>query len=110
MNTKRVRILNKGENKIGRIVYWMSRDQRVNDNWALIYSRLLASKNQKGLTVVFTLVDNFLGATLRQYDFMFEGLKEVQVKLAELNIPFKLLIGNPEQSIIDFVNRNNISA
>ncbi|MBX2974648.1 MAG: deoxyribodipyrimidine photo-lyase [Ignavibacteriaceae bacterium] len=110
MNTKRVRILNKGENKIGRIVYWMSRDQRVNDNWALIYSRLLASKNQKGLTVVFTLADNFLGATLRQYDFMFEGLKEVQVKLAELNIPFKLLIGNPAQSIIDFVNRNNISA
>ncbi|MDP3831021.1 MAG: deoxyribodipyrimidine photo-lyase, partial [Ignavibacteriaceae bacterium] len=70
MNKNRIRILKDGVNKPGTIVYWMSRDQRVNNNWALIYARLLASKNQTGLAVVFTLVNNFLGATERQYHFM----------------------------------------
>jgi deoxyribodipyrimidine photo-lyase len=110
MNKNRIRILKDGVNMPGTIVYWMSRDQRVNDNWGLIYARLLASKNQTGLSVVFTLVNNFLGATERQYHFMLEGLKEVEINLRKLIIPFYLLLGEPEEVLPKFLTEHEISS
>ena len=41
----------------------------------------------------FNLVPKFLDATLRQYSFMIEGLKETEVALRSLGIPFHLLKG-----------------
>ena len=39
-NKHRVRELKVGEVKgKGPVIYWMSRDQRVADNWALIYAK-----------------------------------------------------------------------
>jgi len=31
--------LNIGEEKRGPVIYWMSRDRRANDNWALIFAK-----------------------------------------------------------------------
>ncbi|RJQ62063.1 MAG: hypothetical protein C4517_06990 [Stygiobacter sp.] len=39
MNLKRLRILPEGNQKVGPIVYWIQRDQRVHDNWALLYAQ-----------------------------------------------------------------------
>jgi len=64
------------------VVYWMSRDQRVQDNWALLYAQQLAQEHCKKLVVVFNLVPKFLEAGLRQYDFMLRGLQEVESDLA----------------------------
>src|SRR5690606_7508578 len=40
---ERVRVLHEPKGKEGRkatgVVYWMSRDQRANDNWALLYAQ-----------------------------------------------------------------------
>ncbi|MCK7528985.1 MAG: deoxyribodipyrimidine photo-lyase [Ignavibacteriales bacterium] len=41
------------------MVYWMSRDQRVGDNWALLYSQGLAMGLKVPLIVVFCLVPLF---------------------------------------------------
>ncbi|CAI7846821.1 unnamed protein product [Closterium sp. NIES-53] len=38
VNPGRVRELRKGLRRTGPVVYWMSRDQRSKDNWALIYA------------------------------------------------------------------------
>lgn len=84
------------------VVYWMSRDQRVQDNWALYYAARRANLAAQPLWVVFCLVDSFLGAGLRQYHFMLSGLKEVTLELKDLNINFKLLIGEPEDKIVEF--------
>ncbi len=81
----------------------MQRDQRVEDNWALIYAIELALQNQKPLVVVFNLVPNFLEATFRQYDFMLKGLRFVEQKLLDLNIPFQILLGKPEENIPKFI-------
>ena len=97
MNQKRIRILQKNKKKVGPVVYWMCRDQRVNDNWALLFSQELALKQP--LVVVFCLVPQFLGATIRQYDFMLKGLKELEKNLTEKNIPFYMLTGSPEEEI-----------
>ncbi len=94
----------------GPIVYWMSRDQRVEDNWALIYAQALAVQYKRPLVVIFGLVPTFLDATWRQYGFMLRGLEEVEKKLLKLQIPFCLLLGNPALTISDFVKKYNVSA
>jgi len=109
MKEKRIKILQDGNTQNGPVVYWMQRDQRVNDNWALIYAYEKAKEKNEQLIVVFNLVTNFLEATLRQYYFMIEGLKEVEQNLAKLNIPFVLLTGKPEVNISYFVNKHNVS-
>jgi len=99
----RVRQLNaKAEGK-GPVVYWMSRDQRVSDNWALLYTQAKALDKKQPLIVTFCLVPRFLDATLRHYRFMLEGLKEVEGRLQDLNISFRLLCGQPEEQIPFFV-------
>jgi deoxyribodipyrimidine photo-lyase len=61
----------------GAVIYWISRDQRVTGNWALLHAQSLALARQTPLAVVFTLADSFLGATLRQFGFMLRGLASV---------------------------------
>ena len=107
MLVERVKILKEGEPVKGPVVYWMQRDQRTDDNWALIFAQLKAKENDQPLIVVFNIVNKFLDATLRQYTFMIEGLKEVEQNLNKLNIPFQLLIGSPEKTIPEFIEKNN---
>ena len=95
VNPKRIRALKKESQAKGPVIYWMSRDQRVNDNWALLYAKELAQKHDSHLAVAFCLVPQFLGATSRQYRFLLQGLKEVEKNLQALNIPFFLLQGDP---------------
>ncbi|HLO57511.1 MAG TPA: deoxyribodipyrimidine photo-lyase [Bacteroidales bacterium] len=109
VNIKRVKTLRKGRPAVGPVLYWMSRDQRVNDNWALAYAIELAENNNQQIMVVFNLVDNFLGATWRQYDFMIRGLKKTEQQLADLNISFSVLIGDPEITIPGYIKSNQIS-
>lgn len=85
------------------VVLWMSRDQRVFDNHAIHYAQSMAKTRGLPLRVVFNLVPRFLDATLRQYSFMIEGLKEVESQLRNLGIPFHLLFGNPLETIPQFV-------
>lgn len=109
VNEKRIRILQKGNATNGPVVYWMSRDQRAHDNWALLFAQQLALENRKPLIVLFNLVPNFLEATIRQYGFMLKGLMEVESGLNKYNIPFFLLSGKPEEEIPQFLKKVNAS-
>ncbi|MEO8231808.1 MAG: deoxyribodipyrimidine photo-lyase [Ignavibacteriota bacterium] len=109
INEKRVRLLQKGNEDNGPVVYWMSRDQRVYDNWALLFAQNLALEKKKSLVVIFNLVPNFLEATIRQYGFMLKGLREIETKLTSYNIPFFLLSGKPEEQIPKFIKKINVS-
>ncbi len=104
VNSSRIIKLNVGEADKGPLVYWMSRDQRVNDNWALLFAQQMADDYRKTLVVVFALSPEFEGATLRHYDFMLKGLQQVEKNLESLNIPFFVLPGNPPQVIAEFIN------
>jgi len=108
MNLNRVRALNEVRYKSGPVVYWMSRDQRANDNWAIIHAQNLALKHKTTLVVLFCLVPNFLGATIRQYGFMLKGLQEVEKELSKKNIRLIVLTGKPENEIPKFIKRNKI--
>jgi deoxyribodipyrimidine photo-lyase len=109
MNERRIRLLQDGKETNGPVIYWMSRDQRVHDNWALIFAQKLAVERKIPLVVVFNLVPDFLEATIRQYGFMLKGLKEVESELGRYNIPFFLLQGSSQVEIPNFIKRNNVS-
>jgi deoxyribodipyrimidine photo-lyase len=93
----------------GPVVYWMSRDQRVQDNWALIFSQGKALEQKAPLLVVFCLTPVFLGATLRHYAFMLRGLEETAKKLKEANIAFFLLQGMPDAVLSAFLKKHHAS-
>ena len=104
INPRRIRKLNNLNYKSGDIVYWMSRDQRLSDNWALLATQAFVKKYNVNLVVIFCLVPDFLNATIRQYGFMLDGLQQVASGLKKKNIPFYLLTGNPGTEIPKFVN------
>jgi deoxyribodipyrimidine photo-lyase len=110
INRARVRPLNQAHPGPGPVIYWMSRDQRVRDNWALLYAQELARSRGQPLGVVFCLAPAFLGATLRQYGFMLKGLQEVAGDLADVNLPFFLLTGEPAQELPGFVANHRVGA
>lgn len=102
---QRVRVLKDFKPGVGPVVYWMSRDQRVRDNWALILAQQIAIENRIPLGVVFCLVPEFLGATLRHYDFLLQGLEELESDLQKKRIPFFLICGKPEEQLPRFVRK-----
>lgn len=108
--TERIRFLNNCPDQAGPIVYWMSRDQRVQDNWALAYAQYLANAYKQPLLVIFNLVPQFAQATWRQYYFMLKGLEEVAEELDQLRIPFHILTGSPTLTIPQLIEREHVSA
>ena len=109
MNNKRVKQQKDAEYGNGPVVYWMQRDQRVNDNWALIFAFEKAKELNQPLVVAFSLVPKFLDATIRQYGFMLKGLEGVEKSLEKLNIPFFLSLGNPGNEIVKLSKKLNAS-
>lgn len=83
----------------GPVVYWMSRDQRADDNWALLFAQEQAIAHARPLAVVFTLAPAFLGAQARHYAFMLAGLEATAARLAALDIAFVMLTGEPTETL-----------
>lgn len=110
VNERRIRLIKDGPEHEGPVLYWMSRDQRVKDNWAFLFAQDLALERKKPLGVLFCLVPQFLNATVRHYDFMLQGLREVEKALAKANISFFVKTGAPENEIPRFVAEQNVGA
>jgi len=92
------------------VVYWMSRDQRADDNWALLRAAELAREGRVALRVVFNLVPKFLEATARQYGFMLTGLQETEEALRKKGIPFHLTTGWPVDTVPAFIRKQTAAA
>lgn len=107
IHPERIHYFNNAPYQGGCVIYWMQRDQRVEDNDALVHAQDLAIRYQQPLLIVFCLVNQFIGATARQYGFMLKGLQMVESELLESNIPFVLLPGNPESVLPSFLKDVN---
>lgn len=105
--TERARYLSSHQKTGQCVVYWMSRDQRVHDNWALLFAQQKAIEKKLPLVVVFYLVKQFLGAKSWHFAFMIEGLKEVARTLSQYHIPFFLVSGTIEEDFISFLLKIN---
>ncbi|KAF0301036.1 Deoxyribodipyrimidine photo-lyase [Amphibalanus amphitrite] len=111
-NKKRVKVLTAEEipDKAKSVVYWMSRDQRVQDNWAFLFAQKLALKFKLPLHVCFCLVPKFLDATIRHYGFMMKGLQEVEKECSQLGISFHLLVGPASNTLVQFAKDHETGA
>ena len=110
LDSRRLRQLAAGTLGTGPVFYWMSRDQRVADNWALLYAQHLALDLKRDLRVIFCLTPDFLGANLRHFGFLARGLKEVANTLQPLDIGFDLIFGDPGSEVARFLIEQNCSA
>lgn len=90
------------------ILYWMSRDIRIEDNWALIYATELANQFGTNLVVCFCLDINYPSANSRSFKFLIDGLKIIHKKFQKLKINFYLLEGYPPEQLIRFTQKFNI--
>jgi deoxyribodipyrimidine photo-lyase len=106
----RVRRLNSKAELDGPVVCWISRDQRVRDNWCLLFASELAASRRVPLHAVFCLAPGFLGAARRHYSFMLRGLEPLESSLSERGIPFHLLTGDPAREIPSFAGELNACA
>jgi len=100
MLEENLKVLRQGKIKNNKfIIYWMQAAQRVQDNTALDFAIKRANDIEVPLIVFFNLTDKFPDANLRHYNFMLEGLQEVQKDLRELGINFIVKIGNPVENL-----------
>lgn len=99
----RSRHLNSRSFVAGPIVYWVSRDQRWEDNWAVWQAVELARQSQQPLVVVFVLQPGFLGAPARAYDWMFPGLATLATAANRAGVPFVVTLGDPAQTVAALV-------
>ena len=99
----RVRLLSPHPPGNGPVVLWLSRDQRVADNWALDYAAERAKETGTPLVAVFCLVPDFPEASARHYRFMLAGLAETETELRARFIPLRLLIGDPAVTMPAFL-------
>lgn len=99
VNPARTHRLNGAPQAPGPVIYWMSREQRVRDNWGLLHARELAGRDNP-LVVCFCLTPAYPGATLRHYDFMLAGLAGVEADLAALGISLVLRLGDPAAEVV----------
>jgi len=90
----------------GPIVYVMAREQRVADNWALLYAQEQAIERGVSLCVLFVLGPMFCNGTARHNAWMVASLKEVQSNLDKLNIPFFIEIGEWHEVFPAFVEKH----
>ncbi|WJZ82371.1 hypothetical protein VitviT2T_002137 [Vitis vinifera] len=110
----RIRVLKEGSTPSGRdagpVVYWMFRDQRLRDNWALIHAVDQANKANVPVAIAFNLFDQFLGAKARQLGFMLRGLRLLHRDLEQtLQIPFFLFQGEAIETIPNFLREYGAS-
>nr|UHH90574.1 cyclobutane pyrimidine dimer photolyase [Pyrrhocoris apterus] len=112
-NKKRARVLSKAKDLpewAEGIMYWMTREERIQDNWSLLYAQRLAMKSKLPLHIYFCLRKTFMNAPIRHFKFLLKGLEEVANESEKLTIPFHMVISNEEGSntVLDFVMENKI--
>lgn len=111
MSTRSIRI-NDAPYSDGLVLYWMYRDQRVEDNWALLRAQEIALEQKQPLVVVVAIREDLRSAhgTSRWFEPMIQGLEEVSAELAKKQIGFGILIGDPEKTISDCIRQFRVGA
>ena len=107
LDTRRIKKLNKLEYSNGGVVYWMQRDRRSNNNWALVHAQNIAIRLKAPLTVFYSLNGNFSDGNNRQYGFLLKGLVDTIKELEKYNIPFHIRRGDAISAIKKYISKAN---
>ncbi len=102
------RMINDIDYSFGDVLYWMSTDQRISDNRALLYAAALAQRYDVSLRVLFCMDPSFPLYNLRHHDFLKKGLKELEVSLSEIGICLDVVAGSPSSEVPRYIDGKNI--
>jgi deoxyribodipyrimidine photo-lyase len=103
---KRILPLNKSETLNGDcVVYFVSRDIRLKDNFALIAAQQKAIDLRKPLVVCFALDVSIKSRSREHFDFMLNGLQEFSNNLNQLNISFVLKIASRQVAYTEIIKK-----
>jgi len=129
MLTERTRILNKSQkscninSKTGSVVYWMQRDVRTVDNWALLLAGHFAETSGLPLHVIYALppppanprttpdehnlppVLADMPMTERHGTFLIGGLECVHKELKKQNVPLHVLMPKSDDTVGETVDK-----
>ena len=83
------------------VIYWMQKDQRPDDNWALLRAAELANQHSVPLVVAFFVSEKIRNAYVRQFDFMLCGLAETATELRQHGAGFVMRHGSPVRGITE---------
>lgn len=107
INQNRVNKLNNKEINDGYILYVMSRELRLEDNWALLYAHNLASINSRNFKIIIHLDKSFYSK--QQEPFLLKELDYLKKNLINNNIEFEIvneipkkIVRNAGAIIVDF--------
>ena len=103
VNPSRIFTLNDKPICDGEIVYLMSREFRLEDNWVVIFGQKLAKQYNKKFKIIIDL--SKINYSKKQESFLLEGLNFLKENAAHYNIDFEIVEEIPENIgalIIDF--------
>jgi deoxyribodipyrimidine photo-lyase len=103
MHPARARLIHNRPQQPGPVVYWMHREFRARDNWALSHAADLALERGQPLCVVVCLARSFGQARPEHFAFLVHGLRETALTLEALGVPLALLRGEPGHEVPEFV-------
>lgn len=93
VDPRRIHRVKEGAPGRGPVVYWMNRELRLRDNWALRRAIDLADAEGRGVAIVYNLLEDFLGGGLRQLAFKVPALKELERDAEGKGIGFHVAFG-----------------
>lgn len=106
MAPARVRALNDRLAHAGPVLYWMDREMRAHDNWALLHAIDLARASDSAVGVVYNLVPNYLGGGAMQWNFKVDALIELEEECRRHGIPFFVLqTTKSSKDVLEFISR-----
>jgi len=98
---ERVTELNSNKLQSGRyVLYWMQSSHRAQFNHALEYAIQMANRIHNPVVTYFGLTGDFPDANERHYWFMVEGLREVQIELADRGIQMVVRLESPARGAV----------
>lgn len=86
------------------VLYWMQQSQRIHFNHALDRAIQIANQKQLPLLVLFVLTPGYKEANQRHYQFMLEGLKDVQMWGSKLGFNMVYKIGQPDEVVSSYLS------
>lgn len=108
MNKSRFRKLNDQKTVDGPILYWIDRDLRLFDNWAVFAAQEFSRQKNQPFALIYNLVSDYLGGGERQLQFKIQALKETAKLCEEKNIPFLIITEPIEKTLPKFIEKHKI--
>jgi deoxyribodipyrimidine photo-lyase len=93
------------DKRTGPVVYVMSREVRVNENWGLLVAQRKANELRSELYVVFEVLKNYQEKVDRNFSYLISGLKFVAEELYKNNIHFILLTQESNNDLTIFIEK-----